>query len=126
MYLGHAAFEALDGIRDEAFAESCDGLEDAALPACLPGAARYAGVWTPVDFARGAFCEIDASRIDLPAIPACPSKNWINLLPVDLKPLFLTPEGGLLGQFLEKVKNGLTDLPPPRVSAIAGHFSKIV
>lgn len=86
----------------------------------------YADVWASTDFTRGEFRPIDATRIDLPPIPACTSSVWIPLLPVATQRLFLSRSGSLLGNFDEQVTSNFDSLPPSRVSAISGHYARII
>lgn len=86
----------------------------------------YTDVWTSVEFRRGAFREIDASRIDLPPIAGCPPSTWIGLLPAFAQRLFQSENGGLLNNFRSKVVARYDVLPPPRVSELPGHFAKVI
>lgn len=86
----------------------------------------YLDVRSPVDFIRGGYKPIDASRIDLPTIPACPSAVWIALLPADTQPLFRNRDAGLLGCFDTEFPHRAQSLPSSRVCALPGHYPQVI
>lgn len=86
----------------------------------------YIDVWSSVEFQRCGLRAIDATRIALPPIPACPFNVWLALLLSATRPLFASEDGGLLGDFRRTVSTQIATLPSPRISTILGHYPRVV
>lgn len=83
-------------------------------------------IWYIVELERGGFCSIDADRVDLPPDPALPVRTCIRLLPARSQQLFYSPSGGLCGELRRTDEAQGSELPPPLISALPGHFEKVI
>jgi len=76
---------------------------------------------------KGSFTPLDSRRIALPSDPQCMPNTWIPLLPLHIREMISSADGGMTNNLRDKIESvSICQLPRPRVWAFDGHYPKII